>query len=118
MKKEIEEEEVKEVSVSLSLPVDDPVTRSSGLSQSATDRTKYFEPQEESCEGAAVSANSVEFGDSKEKLVPVSPDGLSCSPSTFHSSLTTASTSVIVPGTFTQKSSKEKVLECFSYMPE
>ena len=111
MKKEVEEEEAKDVSVSMSVP-SDAVTSNSGLTQSATGRAKYFEPQE-SCEVAASTNHEpVETGDSEEKMMPPvisSPDGLSCSPSTFHSSLPSASTSVIVPGTFTQKSSKEKV---------
>ena len=96
VKREVkEEEETKEVPVSLSVPPD------VGLSQSATDSTKYFEPQESS---VVVSTNctSVEVGDDEGKVVP-SLDGLSCSPSTFHPSLPTASTSVIVPGTFTQE---------------
>lgn len=99
MKREIEEEKEGMKEVSLSMPPD-----ASGLSQSATDNSKYFEPQDNS---VGAKGTPVEVGGNEEKPVP-SLDGLSCSPSTFHPS-PTASTSVIVPGTFTQKSSKEKV---------
>ena len=102
VKREIEEEEAKEVPVSLSVPPD-----ASGLSQSPTDGNKYFEPQESSVGVVSTKCTSVEVEDNEEKVVP-SLDGLSCSPSTFHPS-PTPNTSVIVPGTFTQKSSKEKV---------
>lgn len=109
MKREVDED----VSVSLSVHPD-PVTSNSGLTQSATDRAKYFEPQESSVGAASSGCTPVDTGDGEEKLIPValSPSGLSCSPSTFHSSLPTASTSVLVPGTFTQKSSGEKVFDC------
>ena len=104
MKREIEEEEegAKEVPVSLSVPSD-----AIGSSQSATDSSKYFEPQESPVGVVSTKCTPVEVGDNEEKAVP-SLDGLSCSPSTFHPS-PTPSTSVIIPGTFTQKSSKEKV---------
>lgn len=113
VKLEVEEEEVKDVSVSLSVP-SDTVTNNRGLTQSATDRTKYFEPQDGSVGAVFTSCTPVKTGDDEEKVMP-SPDGLSCSPSTFHSSLPTASTSVIVPGTFTQKNSKEKVHDYLLY---
>jgi len=113
VKEEIEEEEeVEEVSVSLSVPAD--VTSNSSLAQSATDRAKYYEPQENSVGAASTDYTPMEgVGDDKDKVVPTtsSPDGLSCSPSTFHSSLPATNTSVIIPGTFTQKTSKEKVLD-------
>lgn len=104
VKRETEEEEegAKEVPASLSVPPD-----ASGLSQSATDNSKYFEPQEDSVGIISAKCTPVEVGDNEEKAVP-SLDGLSCSPSTFHPS-PTESTSVIIPGTFSQKSSKEKV---------
>ena len=117
MKKEVEEEEAIDVSISLSVPAD-AVTNNSGLTQSATGRTKYFEPQESCDVAASTNHKQVETGDNEEKMMPPvmsSPDGLSCSPSTFHSSVPSASTSVIVPGTLTQKSSKEKVLEYIIY---
>ena len=112
MKKEVEEEEAKDIPISLSIP-SDAVTSNSGLTQSSTGGTKYFEPQEDHEVAASTNCAPVETGNCEEKIVPVissSPDGLSCSPSTFHSSLPSTSTSVIVPGTFTQKSSKETVL--------
>lgn len=104
MKKEVEEEG-EEVSVSLSMQPDAAIS-SSGVNQLTS---KYFEPQlQANPVSTAVSSMPEEI---EEKAVPPlsSPDGLSCSPSTFHSSLPTASTSVMVPGTFTQKNSKEKV---------
>ena len=112
MKKETgEEEEVKEVPVSLSVPPD-AVTSNSSLSPSVTNKTKYFEPQESPAGVVSTNCTPAVGGDHEEKPVP-SLDGLSCSPSTFHPSLpTSSSTSVIVPGTFTQKNSKEKVSDC------
>ena len=99
MKKELKEEE--EVPISLSVAPD--AVSSNGLSQSATN--KYFEPMDSPT--GAVSTKCPSVDDNEEKVAP-SLDGLSCSPSTFNPS-PIASTSVIVPGTYTQKNSKEKV---------
>lgn len=106
VKEEVEEEEVS--------PADVVTSNNDGLTQSASERTKYYEPQENSVGAASTGCTPVEVvRDDKDKVVLTasSPDGLSCSPSTFHSPLSTTNTPVIVPGTFTQKNSNEKVLD-------
>jgi len=62
---------------------------------------------------SGTSQAPVRGSDDEGKIPPAvpSPDGLSCSPSTFRSSLPTATdTSVLVPGTFTEKTNKEQVI--------
>ena len=108
VKREVKEDIVEEVSISL--PPDNTTTGNNGLTQPSTDRTNYFEPQHSSVDAPSTNCAPVEAREEKIAAVPSSPDGLSCSPSTFHSSLPSTNTSVIIPSTFTQKSSKDKVL--------
>ncbi|XP_065909548.1 nibrin-like isoform X2 [Dysidea avara] len=104
-----EDNDDNEISVSLSVPTDPPrVTPSiSNLTQSAS---KYYEPPEAPI-SSGTSQTPVRGSDDEGKIPPAvpSPDGLSCSPSTFRSSLpTSTNASVLVPGTFAEKINKEQ----------
>ena len=99
-----------DISVSLSVPTGPPQVTPcvSNLTQSAS---KYYEPPEAPV-SSGTSQAPVRGSDDEGKIPPAvpSPDGLSCSPSTFRSSLpTSTNTSVLVPGTFIEKSKKEQV---------
>jgi len=99
-----------DISVSLSVPTGPTrVTPSvSNLSQSAS---KYYEPPEAPISSGA-SQTPIRGSDDEDKIPPavLSPDGLSCSPSTFHSSLpTSTNATILVPGTFMEKTNKEQV---------